>query len=124
MDRQRKHFTVIILSPNFQYTCKIYPIILWIKKISILIYIINTDGCSVDICKEDVFRPHDCTSLQRDARCSEEDLKYPNRKEACDCCHLPPRIIMPPVCCISQNITCVTKRMLKKVHVCYRRPDL
>lgn len=86
--------------------------------------IINTDGCSVDICKEDVFRPHDCTSLQRDARCSEEDLKYPNRKEACDCCHLPPRIIMPPVCCISQNITCVTKRMLTKVHVCYRRPDL
>ncbi|XP_052720949.1 uncharacterized protein LOC128192376 isoform X1 [Crassostrea angulata] len=55
-----------------------------------------SNGCSADICKEDVFRPHDCTSLQRDARCSEEDLKYPNRKEACDCCHLPPRITMPP----------------------------
>lgn len=56
-----------------------------------------SNDCIIDICNEGVFRPHDCTLLQRDSRCNEEDLKYNNRRQACDCCHLPPQMIDIPL---------------------------
>lgn len=85
---------------------------------------VNIDDCIIDICNEGVFRPHDCTLLQRDSRCNEEDLKYNNRRQACDCCHLPPQMIdIPLVCCIYRNIT-----MSDEMHVYkstrYRKPVL